>query len=133
MWASCSWPSVHSPPARPRAQDGQLCFTGLDTLSSAGRVRQDHGDAVTAVAASPAAEHLVYASAGQAVLAVDVRKARVPASAPLWPGAHGCSCLHSPLTLLPAATCALTLNSLPNWGERGGQHACIGAALGAAG
>ena len=85
MWASCSWPSVHSPPARPRAQDGQLCFTALDTLSSAGRVRQDHGDAVTAVAASPAAEHLVYASAGQAVLAVDVRKVRLPACAPLWP------------------------------------------------
>jgi hypothetical protein len=55
-------------------QDAQLCFTDLNTLSNVGKIRQNYGDAVTSVGSSPASEHLVYASAGQAVLAVDLRK-----------------------------------------------------------
>lgn len=74
------------PPARPAClhthclprasilQDGQLCLTDLATLSSAGRVGQEHGDAVTSVASCSAREHQVFASVGQSVLTLDLRK-----------------------------------------------------------
>ncbi|GAB4823087.1 hypothetical protein N2152v2_010133 [Parachlorella kessleri] len=55
-------------------EDARLCYTDLSSFNSVGRLRQSYGDAVTSVCSSPAQEHLLYASAGQAVLALDLRK-----------------------------------------------------------
>lgn len=55
-------------------EDGLICLADLSSQTSVGAVHQSAGEAVTALCPSPLDEHTVYAAAGKAVLALDLRK-----------------------------------------------------------
>jgi hypothetical protein len=59
-------------------QDGLLRFTDLSSHQEVGQLQQDHGDTVASVCGNPAQPHLAYASVGQAILELDLRKVLQP-------------------------------------------------------
>ena len=70
-----AFPPLPTPhPSLPGVQDGLICLTDLTTQQTVGRVQQRWGEAVTALCPSPAESHTLYASAGQSVLALDLRR-----------------------------------------------------------